>query len=196
MVRSYSEVPVPDEVLERVLDAALHGPSAGFTQGVDLLVLESPTERHQFFELTSDPGFLIDPGAAAGLLRAPVIVVPLSDPGAYLTRYGEPDKARSGLGGLAQEAWPVPYWLVDTSFAVMLALLAATDAGLGALFFRLHRDPGLLLETFGVPEDRQVIGAIALGYEEEVGRQGAKAVASPARRPRRQFHDAVHRSHW
>jgi nitroreductase len=195
MVRSYSEAPVPDKVLNRVLHAALRGPSAGFTQGVDLLVLERPSERRQFFELTSDPGFIAEPGALAGLLKAPVIVVPLSDPGAYLARYGEADKARSGLVGLAQEAWPVPYWLVDASFAVMLGLLAATNEGLGALFFRLHRCPGPLLETFGVPEDRQVIGAIALGYEKSGTRQSA-VTGSPARRPRRLFTEAVHRGRW
>ena len=54
--------------------------------------------------------------------------------GAYVARYGEPDKAASGLGRGA-DAWPVPFWLVDTAFATMTLLLAATDAGLGALFY-------------------------------------------------------------
>ena len=51
-----------------------------------------------------------------------------------MRRYAEPDKAATGLGRSAA-AWPVPYWTVDAAFAVMTLLLAAEDAGLGALFF-------------------------------------------------------------
>ena len=97
MTRDYSDKPVPPEVLERVLDVSLHGPSAGFSQGVDLLVLEGAAQTGQFFEMTSDPEFLAAPGALGGLLRAPVIVLPIVDPGAYVARYAEPDKAHSSL---------------------------------------------------------------------------------------------------
>ena len=43
MVRRYDpDVPVDPEALEAVLAAALRAPSAGFTQGVSLLVLDDP----------------------------------------------------------------------------------------------------------------------------------------------------------
>jgi len=193
MVRSFSDAPVPPELLDRVLQLGLRGPSAGFSQGVDLLVIEGRTETEHFFELTSDRGFISGPGAIAGIRRAPVIVLPLADPAAYLARYAEEDKARSGLAGLAAEDWPVPYWLVDASFSAMLMLLAARDVGLGALFFRLHQDPGPLLAALGVPEGRQVIGALALGYEEQ---DPEASTASPARRARRPMREAVHRGGW
>ena len=91
----------------------------------------------------------------------------------------------------------MPYWLVDSSFAVMLLLLAATDEGLGALFFRLHRDPGSLLAALGVSEGRQVIGAVALGYEATAASTGTTAPAgSPARRPRRPAGEVIHRARW
>jgi nitroreductase len=197
MTRGYSDEPVPPEVLDRVLGVALRGPSAGFSQGVDLLVLDGPAQTRQFFEITSDPEFLAGPGVLQGLVQAPVIVLPIGDPSAYVARYAEPDKARSSLAGLPAEDWPVPYWLVDSSFAVMLLLLAATDEGLGALFFRLHRDPGPLLGTLGVPEGRMVIGAVALGYEATSGSSGATGPAgSPGRRARRPMGEVVHRGRW
>lgn len=197
MVRRFADGPVPPEVLERVLTLSLHGPSAGFAQGVDLLVLEGPEETGKFFALTSDPEFLAEPGAMAGLFRAPVIVVPLSDPEAYVARYAQADKAGSGLAGLPAPSWPVPYWLVDSSLAVMLLLLAATDEGLGALFFRLHRDPAAMLQGFGVPSGRQVIGAVAIGYEEPAQTGDTPPPAgSPGRRARRAPGEAVHRGHW
>jgi nitroreductase len=46
----------------------------------------------------------------------------------------------------------------------MLVLLAADDAGLGALFFRLHAPAQSVLTGLGLPEARVVIGAIALGH--------------------------------
>ena len=196
MTRGYSDDPVPVEVLDRVLGTALHAPSAGFSQGIDLLVLEGPAETGQFFEMTSDPEFLAGPGALQGLIRAPVIVLPLGDPGAYVARYAEADKAHSSLAGLAAGDWPVPYWLVDSSFAVMLLLLAATNEGLGALFFHLHRDPRPLLAVLGVPEAKQVIGAIALGYESSGPTGAAGPAASPSRRARRPMLDVVHRGRW
>ncbi len=197
MTRRFSDEPVPAEVLRHVLATASRGPSAGFTQGVDLLVLEGRRDTGRFFEMTSDPEFLSEPRALEGLLRAPVIVLPLCDPGAYVARYGEADKARSSLAGLPAEKWPVPYWLVDASFAVMLLLLAATDQGLGALFFRLHRDPGPLLSALGVPDGRLVIGAVALGYEAAPGHNGAPSPSgSPGRRARRPAAEVVHRGHW
>ena len=197
MTRRYSSEPVPADVLDRVLGVAVRGPSAGFSQGVDLLVLEGPAQTRQFFEVTSDPEFLAGERALHGLLPAPVIVLPIGDPRAYVARYAEADKARSSLAGLAAEHWPVPYWLVDASFTVMLLLLAATDEGLGALFFRLHREPGPLLSALGVPEGRQVIGAVALGYETSpVPPEATRPDASPARRVRRPVGEVVHRGRW
>jgi len=69
MTRGYSDEPVPPEVLDRVLGVALRGPSAGFSQGVDLLVLDGPAETRQFFEMTSDPEFLAGPVRSKALSR-------------------------------------------------------------------------------------------------------------------------------
>jgi nitroreductase len=195
MTRSFSDEPVAAAVLDRVLGVASHGPSAGFSQGVDLVVLEGPAQTRWFFEMTSDEEFLLKPGTLHGLLRAPVIVLPVCDPSAYVARYAEADKARSSLAGMPAARWAVPYWLVDASFSVMLLLLAATDEGLGALFFRLHRNPDPLLRALGAPGTSQVIGAVALGYEAAAPAASAKS-GSPARRTRRPLGDVVHRGRW
>lgn len=197
MVRHFSDRPVGTDVLDSVLDAARRGPSAGFSQGVDLLVLEGQAQTGQFFELTSDPEFLAGHGAVPGAFGAPVIVVPLGDPDAYVSRYAEKDKAGSRLAGAPAGDWPSPYWLVDSSFAVMLLLLAATANGLGALFFGLHADSGPLFDALGVPEGKVVIGAVALGYEAPAAPPGsATRTGSPIRRPRRPIDEVVHRGRW
>src|SRR4051812_38980248 len=115
MVRAFAPRPVPPEVLDRVLDLARRVPAAGNTQGLDLVVLTGPEETARYWDATLAPG-----RRAAfpwpGLLDAPVLIIPVADPAAYVERYGEPDKARTGLGE-GTDAWAVPYWYVDSAFA-------------------------------------------------------------------------------
>ncbi len=190
MVRAFDGRPVPADVLDRVLRAGLRGPSAGFSQGLDLLVLEGPEQTARYWDVTFP-----DPERRArfrwqGLFDAPVLVLPVPDKQAYLDRYREPDKARTGLDDEAR--WPVPYWDVDAGMAVMLMLLAAVDEGLGALFFGIFAHEAELLARLGVPAGRRPIGTIALGWPAEAG----DAPAASAGRPRRPFDDAVHRGGW
>jgi nitroreductase len=188
MVRAFDGRPIPPDVLERVLDAARRAPSAGNSQGWGFVVLEGP-DTHRFWDVTL-------PEARRGsfrfprLLDASVIVLPLADKSAYLTRYAEPDKAHTGL---AEEShWPVPYWQIDTAFAAMLLLLAAENEGLGALFFGVFRDGDRLLAALGVPEHLELIGAIALGYRAD----GDEVEGRSADRERRPLDEVVHRGAW
>lgn len=186
MVRDFDDERVAPEALERILAAGRRGPSAGFTQGVDLLVLEGTAETNRYWNASLPPdrraGF-----RWPGLLRAPVLVVVLADKDAYLGRYAEPDKRSSDQSG---SRWPVPYWTVDASFAAMLLLLAAVDEGLGALFFAVAH-PQDVMAALGVPHDLQAIGTVALGHP-----SGRDRPSSSSRRPRRAAEEAVHRGSW
>lgn len=185
MVRNYDPArPVPPEARERILAAALRAPSAGFTQGCDLLVCETPADLSAFWDATTPPGRGTTRWSQ-GMRRAPLVIVALSHRDAYLQRYSEPDKARQA------QPWPVPYWHVDAGFAALLMLLCAVDAGLGACFFGIpdaHVEG--LRATFGVPASRSPVGALTVGY-------AAPDRPSPSlRRPRRTVDDVVHRGHW
>jgi nitroreductase len=189
MVRAFEPRPVPPEVLDRILTAAASAPSAGNSQGTDLVVLEGPDQTARYWDVTLPaehrPAF-----RWPGLLTAPVLVIPVANPGAYLERYSEPDKAASGLGE-AEDRWPVPYWQIDTAFAAMLALLAAVDESLGALFFGIFFHEAELVQALGVPEGHRPIGTIALGYA-----AGGDRPSASLRRGRRPFDEIVHRSGW
>lgn len=164
MTRRFDPRPIPREVLARIVATAASAPSAGKTGGVELLVLEPPARRALFWELASEREWRAHDEESAGLLAAPVIIVPVADPGAYVARYARPDKDSSALHGLPATDWPVPYWVVDASFAAMLILLAAGDCGLGALFFRLHAPAESVLAGLGLPTTRVLIGALAIGH--------------------------------
>jgi nitroreductase len=191
MVRSFDGRPIPPDVLDGVLDLARRIPSAGFTQGLDLLVLDSAEAVATYWSITFPDDEARAGFAFPGLFRAPVLVLPLVSKQAYLDRYSEPDKAATGLGG-DESAWPVAYWDVDAGMSVMLLLLAAVDAGLGALFFGIFRGEDEVLATFAVPSNRRPAGVIALGYPDGQDTEGR----SSASRGRRPFEDVVHRNTW
>lgn len=163
MTRHFLSEPLERDVLERITRAALRAPSAGHAQGVELLVLSEQQRRNCFWEALSDPSWRQHNKSAAGVTAAPVIVIPLIDPGRYVLRYQADDKASSFLHGLAFEDWPVPYWTVDASFTTMLVLLACEAEGLGALFFHLRGRQRAVLDALLVPDRFETIGAIALG---------------------------------
>ena len=91
MVRCYdSTTPVPEEDLAAIVRAAVRAPTAGFSQGVSLLVLSSPADRDLFWSLTAGSG---EPTAwLAGMRTAPALLLVWTSRQAYLERYAEPDK--------------------------------------------------------------------------------------------------------
>ena len=189
MVRDYDpDRPVPPEIRERLLEHALHAPSAGFSQGWAFLVLESPDERTRFWAAARPDDGPPDPWLT-GMQRAPLLIVPLSHKAAYLERYAAPDK---GWTDRDEARWPVPYWDIDTGMAALLMLLTAVDEGLGACFFGIPPDriPGFRSE-FGVPDEYTPIGCVAAGY-----RGGADRRSPSLRRGRRPVEEVVHRGRW
>lgn len=189
MVRNYDpDRPVPAEVRERILQNALHAPSAGFSQGWAFLVLDEPGDVAAFWK-AADAGADPDNPWGRGLRRAPMLIVPLSHKQAYLDRYAEADK---GLADKSESHWPVPYWDIDTGFASLLMLLTVVDEGLGACFFGIP--PGdrmaAFRQAFGVPDEYTPIGVISVGYR-------AEDVPSPSlKRGRRPVEDVVHHGSW
>jgi nitroreductase len=185
MVRNFDGRPVPAETLDRILANAQRAPSAGFTQGWSFLVLRGTDETARYWD-TVLPADRRRRFPWPGLLRAPVLIIALSDQQAYRDRYTERDKRR---GRTDARAWPAPYWDIDTGFAVLLMLLTAGDAGLGALFFAVADIPAFRA-AFGVPERYHPIGAIALGYPLPERR------SSSLRRGRKPADSVIHRGRW
>ena len=187
MVRSFDGRPVPPELVDRLIDLARRAPSAGNVQGWAFVVLEG-AQTARLWDVTLPPARRAS-FRWQGLLDAPVVVVPLVSPEAYRARYAEADKAATGLGA-GTDAWPVPYWWVDGGMAVHGLLLAAVDAGLGALFYGLFDHERAVLDALGVPTGWRALGAVALGWPapDEPGRSAGR------RRP--PLAAVVHRGGW
>ncbi len=188
MVRNYDpDRPVPPEVRDRMLEHAVHAPSAGFSQGWGFLVLEEAADRDRFWAAAT-PETDVWQQWLTNMRTAPLLIVPHSNKDIYLDRYAERDK---GWTDRDEERWPVPYWHIDAGFASLLMLLTAVDEGLGACFFGIppERVPAYRAE-FGVPAEYLPIGAIAVGYRAPDHRSGS------LRRGRRPVAEVTHHGQW
>jgi nitroreductase len=170
--RSFSDRSVPDDLVERVLEAATFAPSAENRQPWVFVVVRDPTTRGRIGELTRaawegggrafasrrlDASLLaeVDQGATGGVSAAPVLVVV----GADLERCLE--------ATVASSIFP----------AVQNLLLAAEAVGLGSALTTLtvaHADE--LREIAGLPDHVQPVAVIPLGYP-------AKPLGLPRREP-------------
>ena len=178
MVREFTAEPVPRASLDRILENAVRGPSAGFSQGQAFLVLTGD-ELKRFWGVAGE----VQPS----MTIAPLVIVPLSAKRVYLDRYAEPDK---GWTDRDEKRWPVPFWHIDTGMAVLLILQTAVDEGLGAVYFGIVPEQvAPFREAFGVPADHEPIGAIAIGHSAEAGIRDLRARRRPA-------HDIFHFGHW
>ena len=186
MVRAFDpDRPVSRAVVDRILRHAVRAPSAGFSQGWDFVVLSEGADRDRFWATTTDPDAEPDRWLR-GVSSAPVLVLCCSDPQAYLSRYAEPDK---GWADRDVARWPVPYWDVDNGMAAMLMLLTAVDEDLGALYFGVPpQRQDEVKDAFGIPQDRRVVGVVALGHPA----RSAGARGSARTRRRRPLSEVAH----
>jgi len=167
MVRNYQPDPIPDDVLDRVLESARRAPSAGFTQGQSFVVVSDPDQRAAIAGLAHEDEY-VAAGFDPWLSKAPVHIVICTSEAAYRDRYAEPDKA----GADEAQDWPVPYWFVDAGASLMLLLLAAVDEGLAAGFAGSHSLDGIK-DLLGIPPEVDPIGLVTLGYGAPDRRSGS-----------------------
>jgi nitroreductase len=179
MVRRFTGEPVPRESVDRILRNAVRGPSAGFSQGQAFLVLAGD-DLKRFWAVAGA-------AAAPSVTAAPLVIVPMSAKQIYLDRYAQPDK---GWKDRDENRWPMPFWHIDTGMAALLILLTAVDEGLAALYFGItQEDVRAFREEFGVPDDHEPIGAIAIGYSAQTAPRDLRARRRPAR-------DMIHYGRW
>jgi nitroreductase len=159
MVRNYTSEPVDRAALERIAHSMLRIPSAGFTQGVSVVVVTEEERRAAIAELAGEEDY-VAAGFEPWISRAPAHIAVCVSEADYRRRYAEPDK---GSVAEAEQDWTVPYWWVDGGAAMMLGLLAAVDEGLAAGFLGVHSVAGLA-GVLGLPDDVLPIGVMTLGH--------------------------------
>jgi nitroreductase len=185
MVRNYLPDPIDMGAVDRIVDAGLRAPSAGYSQGLGIVVVTDEGRRREIAALGEEDEY-VAAGFDPWISKAPVHIVISVSEQVYRDRYREPDK----LGPNGEEMdWPVPYWWVDAGAALMGMLLAAVDEGLAAGFLGVHSFPGLAA-FLGLPPDHFPIGVVTVGRSAPDRRSGSLA---RGQRPRE---TVVHHESW
>jgi FMN reductase [NAD(P)H] len=182
-VRTYADKPVPREVLERITNAAVvWAPSAGFSQGLRLVVVTDGKTRREIAVAAAEEE-LAAKGRTRWKAAAPVHVVVLTREGDYHARYQAPDKLK--ITGGREIDWPAPYWYVDAGAAVMTLMLAAIDEGLDTAIFGVT-DFEALRRTLGLPDDLRFVAVVTMGHPADAADEPSSgaSVFTERRKPR------------
>ena len=185
MIRNFTNDPVSGEVIERIVEAGQHAPSAGFSQGVVYVVVTEEETRKAIGEIAGEAWY-VRSGHAPFISGAPVQVVICTSEQVYHDRYNEPDKKGKGQEEIN---WPIPYWHTDAGASLMLILLAAVNEGLGTAFVGV-REPKLLQQLLEIPDAYLPIGVTMIGHPAPDLKSGS------LKRGRRSLDDVLHRERW
>jgi FMN reductase [NAD(P)H] len=182
-VRTYDPRPVPRDVLERIANAAVvRAPSAGFSQGLRLVVVTDSAIRQEIAVAAAEEE-LATQGRPRWKADAPVHVVVLVREGDYHERYQQRDKLE--VTGGTEIEWPAPYWYVDAGAAAMALMFAAIDEGLATAIFGVTDVPALK-RTLGIPDDVHFVAVVTMGYPtaDDAFPEEAKSAFKQRRKPR------------
>jgi nitroreductase len=157
MVRHYTGEAIPRETLERIVTTVRSAPSAGFSQGQRLLVVDDSGLLADLAALAAGPD---DPELEPWFPSAPAHVLVLTREADYHERYRSDDKLQDGQ----EIEWPVPFWYVDAGATLMLVLLAAIDEGLSAGVYGVpvEQDPAWRA-LLGIPDDLRIVAGVTVG---------------------------------
>lgn len=139
--KKYLDRPVPEELLDAVLDAGLYAPSGMNNQKVVTVAVRDKKTRDQLSRMNADiMGAKLDP-----FYNAPCVIVVLSDPERNT-------------------------WVEDGSLVMGNLMNAATALGLGSCWIHRAREMfdspegKELLRKWGLPETLRGVGNCILGY--------------------------------
>ena len=141
-VRRFKQDPIPNDALERMLEAARLAPSGGNQQPLEFIVVTDPGVRGKVFPLL----------AWAAHIRPRRNPQPGQEPTAYVMVLVNRTIVPSGGDA-------------DVAGAIVNLCLAAWSDGIGSCWLggiqRQARD------VLAIPEDRTINGVVALGYPDE-----------------------------
>jgi nitroreductase len=136
-VRAYKPDPVPEELLQKVLDAARLAPTAASRQPFQLLVVHTANRQPELQRLYPRPWFS----------QAPLLIGICTLPEQAWVRASDQKN----------------YAVVDAAIVMDHIILAATDAGLGTCWIAAF-NPKVAREIFHIPPEAEPVAFTPMGY--------------------------------
>jgi len=161
-IRRYQEKDIPDEILNKILEAARWAPSWANTQPWEFVVVKDKSIKEKI-QKTVPPK---NPSSLA-IVNAPVLLI----------MCGQVKKS-----GYYNEQYPTKFgdwFMYDLGLATQNLCLAAHDSGLGTVIVGLF-DHDRVGEVIKLPADHEVLVLVPLGYPDQEPKP-------PRRRGRNEF---------
>ncbi|UCC41665.1 MAG: nitroreductase family protein [Candidatus Aminicenantes bacterium] len=140
-IRKYKEDPIPEDVLQRVLEAARLAPSGKNLQPWKFVIVRDKELKNRLVHASAGQFFIAE---------APIIVVAC----------GFPDECYSKMGRY-MKSWPV-----DVTIALEHLILQAHEDGLGTCWVGSFEEEAVK-SILNVPESVKVLALTPLGYPDE-----------------------------
>ncbi len=138
-MRAFTEAPVEDEKLTRILEVANKAPSAGNLQGYEIFVVRQAEQKKALVAAAYAQEFLAE---------APVVLVFCANPARSAVRY--------------KERGVHLYSVQDATIACTYAMLAAAALGLSTVWVGAF-DEAALREAVGIPPDLMPVAMLPIG---------------------------------
>lgn len=155
--RHYSDRPVEPEVLDQIIDAAMHGPTSINSQEVSLIITEDPKQRKKIAEYA---------GNQPWVAQAPVfitLVLDLYKTSLAVAETGQQQVIQESIEGFGVGA-------VDVGIVLGNLMTAARSMGLSIVpigGIRLH--PKEMIELLDLPKLTFPLVGLSLGYSDHPG---------------------------
>lgn len=140
-VRKYTEDPVPEEKLNKLLEAARIAPSWANKQCWRYIIVKDDDKKEEIFSALPEKN-----PACKAIKQAPVTIVLCADP-------EESGKANGK-----------EYYLLDAGISMQQLMLAAHAEGLGTCWIGWVEDENKIREALNIPENIQIVALTPLGY--------------------------------
>jgi nitroreductase len=145
-IRAYKKQNVPEEIVEKLIDAASYAPSAGNIQPWKFVIVRKPAVKKE----------LVKAAGQSFIEEAPVVIVVCAN------------EARSSMGyGFRGKAL---YCIQDTAAAAQNILLTAHSLGLGTCWIGAFNEDEAK-KAISAPEEMRPVAIIPVGYANEVPSQ-------------------------
>lgn len=169
-IRKYTNKPVEEEKIARLLESARLAPSGSNTQPWHFIIVKSGVTREKLAEKSNNQKWM---------LSAPVFIVCVADIRSRIKAdmkialdENSPEKALKQI-------------IRDTSIAVEHIVLEAEDLGLSTCWVADFTQEQIR-PVLNIPADKYVVCILTLGYGDE----------SPKAWPRKKLEDMVHYENW
>jgi nitroreductase len=138
--RAFTEQPVEEEQLQKILEAANRAPSAGDLQGYEIYRVTRPEQKSALVQAALAQEFIAE---------APLVLVFCANPARSAVWYKERGERL--------------YSVQDATIACTFSMLAATALGLASVWVGAFEEEAVR-QAIGIPQDFTPVAILPIGY--------------------------------